>query len=83
MVAWTIRRTDEGELSIILNGEVVKYGAILDMSVPIDDEYEDEYVKVSLMQMYLYFSRFKFKFYINHLLLNCFFTSADGIRIPQ
>ena len=52
MVAWTIRKTDEGQLSLILNGEVVKYGAILDVSVPIDDEYEDEYVKVSLMQIY-------------------------------
>ena len=45
---------------MILNGEVVKYSPILDMSIPMDDKNKDEYYKVSLMQIYLYFSQFKF-----------------------
>ena len=49
MVAWTVRSTEEGKLNIIVNGKVGEYGTILDISVPMEDEYKDEYIKVSLI----------------------------------
>ena len=49
MVAWTVRSTEEGKLNIIVNGKVAEYGTILDISVPMEDEYKDEYIKVSLI----------------------------------
>lgn len=49
MVAWTVRSTEEGKLNIIVNDKVAEYGTILDISVPMEDEYKDEYIKVSLI----------------------------------
>ena len=47
MMAWSIKKAENGELEFLLDGEVVEFGRILDVSVPIEDEYEDEYVRVS------------------------------------
>ncbi|CAB4028081.1 Hypothetical predicted protein [Paramuricea clavata] len=48
MVSWSIKKKEDGELLLVLDGEVVEenYGKILDVSVPTEEEYEDEHVQM-------------------------------------
>ena len=48
MVAWSINKNQySGEPILVLNGDGTDYGSIFTVCVPTEDDYEDEYVKVS------------------------------------
>ena len=54
-MSWAIEKTPTEDFLLLVNGEEISQGNIVDVSVPSDEDYEDEHIKVSddlaLMQL--------------------------------
>ena len=49
------KKSEYGGPVLVLNGEETDYGGILEVLVPGQEEYEDEYMKVSKIQQFFQF----------------------------
>ena len=55
MSLWGVKKSEYGGPVLVLNGEETDYGGILEVLVPGQEEYEDEYMKVSKIQQFFQF----------------------------
>lgn len=47
MSDWSVKRNKHREPILVLDGSIMNYGKIIEVLVPEEDDFEDEYVTVS------------------------------------